>query len=281
MSVALSSMAITEFDAQVKAAYQKGSLLRATVRVKTGVVGSTERFRKYNKGVATPRIPQTDVTPMNAGYAEATATLTDWNAPEYTDVFDQQTVNFNEREVVAANIAAAIGRREDQLILDQLDTANGSPNVDTNVGGTATGFNVAKARRAMRFLNQRAVPKGDNRTLAHSSIALEQMLGTTEATSADFNSVKALVNGEMNGNRFLGFSWTEIEDRDEGGLPGTTLRTHYAFDKLSMGLAIGIDFRTEVAYINEKTSWLANGLFKAGACVVDASGVVEIQTTEP
>lgn len=279
MSQALSTMAVTEFDAQVKAAYQKAGILRRTVRVKTGVVGSTEKFRKYNKGTATPRIPQTDVVPMNAGYAEATATLTDWNAPEYTDVFDQATVNFNEREIVAANIAAAIGRREDQLILDQLDTANASADIDTNVGGSTTGLNMAKARRAMRFLNAAGVPKSDRFMLVHS-IGLEQMLGTTEATSSDYNTVKTLINGEI--SKFLSFEWIEMEDRDEGGLPlASTLRTNYAYHKMSMGLAIGIDFRTEVAYVNEKTSWLANGLFKAGAAVVDAAGVVEIQTTEP
>lgn len=279
MSVALSAMAITEFDAQVKAAYQKAGILRRTVRVKTGVVGSTEKFRKYNKGTATPRIPQTDVIPMNAGYAEATATIANWNAPEYTDVFDQQTVNFSEREIVAANIAAAIGRREDQIILDQLDTANGSPNIDTNVGGSTTGLNMAKSRRAMRVLNARGVPKSDRYFLCHS-IGLEQMLGTTEATSADYNTVKTLVNGEI--SKFLAFEWIEMEDRDEGGLPlASTLRTNYAYHKMSMGLAIGIDFRTEVGYVNEKTSWLANGLFSAGAAVVDANGVVEIQTTEP
>ncbi len=278
MSVALSAMAVTEFDAQVKAAYQKAGLLRRAVRVKTGVNAATEKFRRYNRGVATPRLPQTDVTPMNVGYAEATATLGDWNAPEYTDVFDQAAVNFSEREVVAANIAGAIGRREDQLVLDQLDTANPAPNVDTNVGGAATGLNMAKVRRALRLLNARAVPRND-RFLVHSSAGLEQILGTTEATSSDFNTVKTLAVGEM--NRFLHFEWIEMEDRDEGGLPlAGALRTNYAFHKTALGLAIGIDFRTEVNYVAEKTSWLANGLFKAGACVVDPQGVIELQTTE-
>lgn len=279
MSVALSAMAVTEFDARVKAAYQKGSMLRPTVRMKTGVVGATEKFRRYRKGMATPRIPQTDVTPMNAGYAEATATLSDWNAPEYTDVFDQATVNFSEREIVAVNISNAIGRREDQILLDQMDTANGSPNVDTNVGGSATGMNVAKARRAARILDQKGVPAEDRFMLIHA-IGKEQILGTTEATSKDYNNVAALVDGEL--KKFLGFVWMWMEDRDEGGLPlSGGLRTNYAYHKLAMGLAIGIDFRTEVNYIAEKTSWLANGLFKAGGAVVDADGVVEIQTTEP
>jgi Phage capsid protein len=278
MSVNLTSVAVTEFDAQVKAAYQKAGQLRRAVRVRTGVVGSTARFRRYAKGIATPRVPQTDVTPMNTLYAEATATLADWNAPEYTDVFDQASTNVSEREVVATNIAAAIGRREDQLILDQLDTANGAPNIDTNVGGASTGLNMAKLRRAMRLLNQRGVP-GMDRYFIHHSRGLEDLLGTTEATSSDFNTVKTLAHGEI--NKFLKFEFIEIEDRDEGGLPlAATLRTNYAFHKQAMALAIGLDFRTEVNYVAEKTSWLANGLFKAGSAVVDANGVIEVQTTE-
>lgn len=278
MSTGLSAIAQIEFDADVKAAYQTSGTLRRRCRVRTGVVGSTAKFRRYAKGMATPRVPQTDVVPMNTQYAEATATLTGWNAPEYTDVFDQQETNVEERRVVAANIAGAIGRREDQLLLDALDTANPAPNVDTNIGGAGSGLNVAKLRRAMRILNQRGVPKTD-RYFVHSAAGLEDLLGTTEVTSSDYNTVKALTAGEI--NKFLTFEYAEIEDRDEGGLPlAGNLRTNYAYHKEALGLAIGIEFRTEVNYIAEKTSWLANGLFKAGACVIDPLGVVEVQATE-
>jgi hypothetical protein len=278
MSINLSTIAQIEFDEQIKAAYQKAGLLRPHVRVKTGVVGKTCEFRRYGRGLATPRVPQTDVVPMNIGYGKATATLNDWNAAEYTDVFDQQKTNVDERPVVAANIAGAIGRREDQMILDSLDAVNPTVNVDTNVGGAGTGLNMAKLRRSKRLLDQRAVPMG-MRVYVHSAEGLEQLLGLTEVTSADYNVVKTLVDGEV--DTFLGFRFVMIEDRAEGGLPRSGgLRTNYAFDKMAVGLAIGIDYRTEVNYVPEKTSWLANGLFSAGAVGIDAEGVIEIQTTE-
>jgi hypothetical protein len=278
MSQQLGSVSIIEFDAQVKAAYQASGMLRPAVRVKTGVVGSSTRFRRYNRGIATPRAPQTDVRPMNAGYGEATATIADWNAAEYTDVFDQQRTNIEERGVVAVNIAAAIGRREDQMVLDALDAANASASIDTNLGGAASGVNLAKIRRANALLNRRAVPRTDRYFLG-SATGEEQLLGTTEATSADFNTVKALVDGEM--KKFVNFHFLWLDDRDEGGLPiAATIRTNYAFHKDGIGLAIGIDRRTEVNYIPEKTSWLANGLFSAGAVAIDPLGIVEIATTE-
>jgi Phage capsid protein len=278
MSQQLSAIAQTEFDSQVKGAYQNGRTLRGCVRVKSGIVGSSAVFYRATRGQATPRVPQTDVRPMNTGYGQSSATIGDWNAAEYTDVFDQQKTKAQERPIVAANIAGAIGRREDQMILDALDTANASANVDTNVGGSTTGANMAKLRRAKRIMDDRAVPQA-KRKFVHSTRFLEDLLGATEVTSADFNSIKALINAEL--PKFVGFEYLMIETRAEGGLPlASNLRTNYAFDSDAVGLAIGIEQKTEVNYIPEKTSWLANGLFAAGAAVIDAEGVIEVSTTE-
>lgn len=278
MSKTLDVAAIAEFDAVVKHEYQGMGKLRPTVRVKTGVVGATHRFPKMGKGIATKRVPQTDVVPMNIQHTNATATLEDWNAAEFTDIFDQAKTNVDERRELAVTIAGAITRREDQLVIDALEAAATTLTVDTNVGGAATDLNSAKARRAKRLLDAGGVPAG-NRTFVHSAVGLEAMLGQTDVTSSDFNSIKALVDGEF--DTWLGFKWMMIEDRDEGGLTlAATLRTSFAYHQQSTGLAVGIDFTTEVNYIPVKTSWLANGLFSAGAIAIDGDGIVEITSTE-
>ena len=278
MSKSLTSNEIAEFDAEVKHAYQGGALLRGKVRLRTGVVGSTHRFPKMGKGTATKRISQTDVTPMNIAHTKATATLEDWNAPEYTDIFDQQKVNYQERQELASVIANAIGRREDQLILDALDAASTTLTVSTDIGGTGSGLNTAKCRRAKRLLDQQGVPM-EGRTIVVSAIGMEQLLGDDSATTADRNVVKALYDGDI--QRWLGFDFVQMEDRDEGGLPlSGGVRTSYALHMAAAGLAVGIDFRTEVNYIPHKTSWLANGIFSAGAVAIDALGIVELSTTE-
>lgn len=278
MSKTLDVAAIAEFDAVVKHEYQGMGKLRPTVRVKTGVVGSTHRFPKMGKGLATKRVPQTDVVPMNIQHTNATATLEDWNAAEFTDIFDQAKTNVDERRELAVTIAGAITRREDQLIIDALEAAATTLTVATSVGGAGTDLNSAKARRAKRLLDAGGVPAG-NRTFVHSAVGLEAMLGQTDVTSSDFNSIKALVDGEF--DTWLGFKWMMIEDRDEGGLTlAATLRTSFAYHMQSTGLAVGIDFTTEVNYIPVKTSWLANGLFSAGAIAIDADGIVEITSTE-
>ena len=278
MSKFLSNAAIAQFDAEVKQAYQGMGKLRGTVRIRTGVVGSTHRFPKIGKGQATVRVPQTDVTPMNVSHSNATATIEDWNAAEYTDIFDQQKVNFEERQALAQVIAGAINRRMDQLIIDACEASGTSETVSTNIGGTNSGLNVAKLRRTGRLLGDNGVPEGDI-TFVGSYIGREQLLGETEATSSDFNTVRALVSGEI--NSFLGMEFCWIESRDEGGLDLTSgVRSNFAYDRQAVGLAVGMDFRTEVNYIPEKTSWLSNGMFAAGAIAIDANGIVDISTTE-
>lgn len=278
MSITLSAAAIAQFDADVKHAYQGSGLLRNSVRVRTGVVGSTHRFPKMGKGVAQPRIPQTDVVPMNVSHTNRTATLTDWAAPEYTDIFNQAKVNFDEKRELASTIAGAIGRREDQLILDALNAASSTLTVADSIGGT--GMNTSKFRRAKGLLDNQGVPKmKGERTFVLSARGLEDLLGDDDASTADKNVIRALFDGEI--MHWLGFDVIQMEERTEGGLPlsGTT-RSCYAYHRGSTGLAIGVDFRTEVNYIPEKTSWLANGLFSAGSVDIDALGIVELTVEE-
>jgi len=278
MSTSISTAFIAQFDAEVKQAYQGAAKLFGTVRTKTGVVGSTHRFPKLGKGLAQPRIPQTDVVPMNVQHSNATATLEDWSAPEYSDIYDLQKINFDERKELKMAIASAMGRRMDQLLLDAADAGASATQVSDNIGGTDSGLNTAKLRRAKRLMDAAGVPATD-RVFVHGAIGLEQLLGETNATSSDFNSIKALVNGEI--DTWLGFKFVMIEDRDEGGLDLTSnIRKNFAYHKQALGLAVGIDMRTEINYISEKTSWLVNGIFSAGSVGIDSAGIIEVLTFE-
>lgn len=268
------------FDARVKQAYQGSGLLRSTVELADNIVGATHRFHKIGRGMATKRIDQTDVIPMNIMHGNATAVLEDWNAAEYTGIFNQQKVPYKEQDKLAHIISSAIGRREDQLILDALDASATTNVVDTDVGDTGSGMNTAKLRRAAALLNAKGVPRArGERFLVLSATGMEELLGTTEVTSSDYNTVKALYDGEI--SHWLGFEIIMMEDRAEGGLPKTgNVRTNYAYHRAAVGLAVGINFRTEVNYIPHKTSYLANGIFSAGAVAIDNEGIVEIETTE-
>lgn len=279
MSITLPVAAIASFDADVKHAYQDMGKLRDTVRVKTGVVGSTHRFPKLGAGLATKRVKQTDVVPMNLQHSNATATLEDWNAAEYTDVFDDAKTNISERQELAMSIAKAISRREDQLIIDALEATATTLTVASSIGGANTNLNADKLRRASALLGDNGVGEDEEITYVGSYSGREALLGETEVTSSDYNTVKALVNGEI--NTWLGMMFKWIATRAEGGLDLTGGdRTSFAYAKSAIGHAIGMDQRMEVNYIPQKTSWLANMLFSAGSIEIDAGGVVEITTDE-
>ena len=278
MAISLSNAFVTLFDAEVKQAYQGVAQLVPAVRQRRGVEGSTVKFPKVGKGVATARVPQSDVTPMNVGFSTVTCTLSDWNAAEYSDIFSQAKVNFDERNELVKVVANAIGRRQDQLILDALAASSTSLIVTEDEGGTDTGLNVAKLRAAKKSLDKNNVPMDNRHIIIHAN-SLSSLLSETAVTSTDFNTVRALVSGEL--NTFLGFTFHTIGDRAEGGLPiASSERKLWAFHRDAIGYAEGIAPRTEINYIPEKTSWLVNAVFSAGAIAIDAEGIVEIQTTD-
>ena len=280
MSRNLTANEVNSFDSRVKKAYEMGALLRGTVELANNIVGATHRFNRMGKGMATRRIDQTDVVPMNIVHGNTTATLEDWNAAEYTGVFNQQKVNYKEQDKLAMIIANAIGRREDQLILDALDAAATNLTVGVNIGGANTGLNTAKCRATSKELNKMGVPrmKGE-RSIVISAEGLEQLLGDSDANTVDKNAVKLLYDGEI--NYWVGLSFVMMEDRDEGGLPiVANERTNFAYHRAAIGLAVGINMRTEVNYVPVKTSYLANGLFSAGSVHIDAEGIVEVTTRE-
>jgi N4-gp56 family major capsid protein len=280
MSISLSNAFVTLFDAEVKQAYQGKAMLVGAVRQRRGVEGSTVKFPKVGKGVATARISQSDVTPLNVGFSNVTCTLSDWNAAEYSDIFSQAKVNFDERQELVQVLGNAIGRRQDQLILDALTAATGvAGTVINDIGGTDTNMNVAKLREAKRLLDKNNVPPEGRHIVLHAS-GLASLLAETSVTSTDFNTVKALVSGEI--NTFLGFTFHVLGDRSEGGLAidNSLDRTSFVFHKDAIGYAEGIAPRTEINYIPEKTSFLVNSVFSAGAVAIDPEGIVKIITRE-
>lgn len=279
MSIALSNAFVTLFDAEVKQAYQGKAQLVGAVRQRRGVEGSTVKFPKVGRGVATPRIGQTDVTPLNVGFSNVTLTLEDWIAAEYSDIFSQQKVNFDERSELVQVLGNAIGRRQDQLVLAALAASGTSLAVGNDVGGSDTNMNVAKLRQAKGLMDKNNVPPMDRHIIIHSN-GLQSLLAETAVTSSDFNTVKALVNGEL--NTFLGFQFHVIGDRDEGGLAidGSLDRTCFAFHKDAIGYGEGIAPKTEINYVPEKTSFLVSSMFSAGATAIDAEGIVSIVARE-
>lgn len=278
MSKFLSSVAVTEFDTMVKQTYQGMGKLKPCVRLRTGNQG-TYNFRRIGKGLATQKASQADVVPMDVDHVLIPAVQQGWNADEYTDIFDQAVVNFDEKSELATLIAYAISRREDQIIIDAMETLNAaSGSYAGTVANGAAGLTVDKLVEASSLMNANGVPMSE-RYIATTAGGLESLLKETKATSSDFNTVKALVQGEI--NSFVGFQFKLIEDRVEGGLPGAAAdRTLFAWHKDSMGMATSMAPSTNIDWVAQKKSWLTAGQIQAGAVAVEAEGIVKIQIDE-
>ena len=270
MSKNLSAVASIEFDSMVKHAYATKGLLKPFVTVRNNVVGDTYKFRNMGKGLANQKSTSDLVTPMDVSFDFAIATLQNWNAPEYTDIFDQAEVNFDEKQELADTIAGALGRRCDQLVIDAMDAA--SP---TTIAHGSAALSMAKVVEAQVSLRAQGVPNS-NLFAAINAKGLGGLLDDSKATSSDFQTVKALVTGDI--NSLAGFTFVVLDDRSEGGLTvASNTVDSYFFHRDAVGLAIGIDMKTSVDYVPERTSFLCNGMLKAGSVVRDASGLIKVE----
>lgn len=271
MSATLSTAAKTEFDTEVKHAYQGMKTLRECVKTRLNVVGDKYDFRTMSKGAATQKVGSAaDVVPMGITHSLVVATLLDYIAPEYTDIFDAKTVNFDEVVELATTIAGAMGRRDDQSIINALATTT------TTVGAGTQKLDLATITAASKKLNSVEAPMENRYFVVHEG-GLNDILNDTTITSADYNSVRMLMSGEI--DSFMGFKWKIIgSSRTEGGLPlTTTVRSGFAFHKDSIGHAVGIDMTTKVDYVPHKTAWLSVGMWKAGSVAIDVTGIVEVK----
>ncbi len=287
MSKYLSTAASKEFDALVKQAYQgQGGKVRQSVQQRTQVIGNSYNFRIIGAGIATEKLTsQANVTTMDLQYTTVTANLRNYYAAEYTDIFDQAEVNFDEKLALAESVSMAIKRREDQLIIDSLNSSNldGANYIQNNVSGVEAGLTVDAVLKAGEILNN-ADAYGQKYLLITPAMQTS-LLKDSQVTQSLYVDSKPLITGHV--FDFAGFKVIVIESsRQEGGLPKLTGdesgrgkandQIAYAYVQNAVGIAIGIDMMTEVSYVAEKTSWLTTGIFKAGAALIDRKGLVRI-----
>lgn len=147
---------------------------------------------------------------------------------------------------------------------------------DYENSGTNTGLTVAKLRHAAKMLDAAGVPAGD-RTIVAGATEKEQLLGSTQATSADYNNVRALVSGDI--DTFLGFKFVWLPD----GIVkvSSNIASCYAFHKTGLcfgmleELFLRIDERKDKSYSKQVYYEIS-----CGAGRLEEKKVVEIKCDE-
>jgi hypothetical protein len=274
MSTSLTAVQQIEFDALVKAQYQSlGFLLRDTVRLRRDVIGNTVSFRKVNQIQAVPTGYLQAVVIQDPGYSQYSAILQKYTAPTAVDSVQELTVNFDVKMENAMIVANALGRRSDQIIIDALALNPGS-----TVANGGTNFTYTKYTQIIEFFENNAVPLPE-RFVAMSASGFRSLLAQDQFVSTFYTQNRVLDKGFV--RDYLGINLIIIPEMQEGGLPlSGTIRKCFAWHKQSTGMGVGHDFRTEINYLPRETSWLVNGIFSAGAIVIDNLGIIEVDIDE-
>jgi len=193
---------------------------------------------------------------MDTPHARRRVSLVDY---EYADLIDNQDkirTLIDPTSAYASAAAYALGRAQDDEIIAALSgtaftgetgsTATALPSSQKITEGGTNGLTIAKLRSAKEILDAASVDPSIARYIAVSPKQITDLLGTTEVTSSDFNSVKALANGEV--NSFLGFNF--IVSNRLTSAASKRLCLVWAMDGCKM--AIGQDLMTRIDERSDK-----------------------------
>lgn len=298
MSDTLTNNQIKVFTKEVKHAEQteqpvvlEGLKKAGCRKIRMNVVGKLIQFPKMGKAFLQDRgAHASDITPANVEHSNVDLVLKDKAALEYTDIFAQAEVNYDNMVEVAYVFASAIAREKNQVIIDALEagtynttrTAKQGLLIDDN--GTPDVMTVDKMKKASAYLNGIGA-NSNGRVLFLDSNSHEQLMNDPEFISNDFNNLRVLNNaGKM--DEFVGFKIVLVsDDYDENGnfkhgLPlNNNIRKCYALQVNSMGYAEGSlkEDNIKIQWHNEKSSHSILATLKLGAIIVDNEPVVEIQ----
>lgn len=276
MSLSLTNVQQTEFDELVKIEYRsRGFLLRHACRLRSDVIGATMQFRKVGQVIANPVGYQNLINIQDPNFTAANATLVKYAAGTGVDSIQDLTVNFDSKRELAMLVAMAVGRRADQIIINAL-----AANPGQTIAAGGTNFTYAKFRQIAGYFEANAVPR-EERHIALTGNNLAALLADDHFTSRWYSNNDAFVNGTLDHDKVLGMTVHIIPTMTEGGLPLVgTVRTCFAWHNMAVGMAIGQDMRVEVNYLPQSTTYFVNGLFFAGATVIDNRGVFAINCDE-
>lgn len=270
MSTSLTNVQQIEFDALVKAEYRSsGFILRDSVRMKYDVIGANVEFRKVNQVISIPTAYLAAVTVQDPGYNKVMCTLQKYTTPTAVDEVQELTVNFDAKMENAMLVSQAMGRRSDQIIIDAV-----AADVGDTIADGGTNFNYEKFTKVLEFFDNHAVPSSD-RFVAMSASNFNSLMQDDQFTSTFYTRNNPVDRAHI--REYLGFNVKIIPQMTEGGLPiSGNIQTALAWHKMSSGMGIGMNFRTEINYIPQNTSYLVNGVFSAGAVVIDSRGTLAI-----
>lgn len=249
-------------DDVIMLAQQKESRLMRTVRTDpdelNGKAGYFDRMDAIEANEVTGKFQDINLT--DVPFSRRRIILRDFDVYAALDRVDKRRISQGKalpQKYVMQGVRA-MHRKQDDLIIakatgdayaiDEDDAATAVPLPAAQkvaVGGA--GLTVAKVLAANEILLGADIDEDEPRYAIHSAKQLTNLLGTTEVTSADYNSVKALVEGKI--NSWMGFEWIRSERLLKDGNGD---RQCLFYTQTALGYARGEDIDTDISPRTDK-----------------------------
>jgi len=181
------------------------------------------------------------------------------------DEYDKLALINDPTSDIVQDALAAMGRQKDKLLVDAAFgttyggydgttsyTYSASSTVDVAVqdgaGSSAVGLNVAKLRAMREIFDAYDVPSELPLHCALTAKQVNDLLASTEVGSYDYNSVKALVQGEI--NTFMGFNFHQVNGSVGGSkiipVDGDSYRKVLCWAEDGLLLGVGNEIETDI-----------------------------------
>ena len=265
MSSQITTAFVEQYSANIQMlSQQMGSLLRDAVRNES-VVGKDAYFDQIGKVTAILKTSRHSDTPqIDTPHSRRRVSLADY---EFADLIDQQDkvrLLIDPTSSYAKAAAYAMGRAMDDVIIAAaLGTANTGVSGGTAVAlpagnivavgtGGANTMNIAKLAAAKQILDAGDVDPSIKRHIVVSPAEIADLLNNTTVTSSDFNTIKALVQGEI--DSFMGFKF-HVSNRLVDNGAANTQCIAFAEDGILLGVGkdvtARIDERSDKSYATQ------------------------------
>ena len=248
---------------------QKGSRLRSTVRNET----QKSEFDFYDRIGPVDAVEiqsrHSDTPLLETPHSRRRIGMRDFDWADMIDRPDKIRMLGDPTSSYTQNAVMSLGRKMDDIIIEAATAAASTGKTGTGTTGTLAAYNsgsqliannytesgsavvsnltIGKLRRARYIFDAaEAIEDGDSLTLVVTASQIQALLRTTEATSSDYNTVRALVNGEI--NSFMGFNFVRTERLDKT----SNTRHCLAYPSSAITLAVGTDITVDVGPRRDK-----------------------------
>ena len=215
MSTQITTAFVNQFSANVQMlSQQMGSLLRNAVDVES-VNGEKAFFDQVRSTAAVKKTSRHADTPLvETPHTRRMVTMSDYEWADLIDEQDKVRLLIDPTSTYGRAAAAAMGRAmDDEIIAAALGTAKTGKDGGTDtalpagqkIAHGSAGLTIAKLVSAKELLDAASVDPSIPRHIIVSPKQISDLLNNTTVTSSDFNTVKALAQGEI--NSFVGFNF--------------------------------------------------------------------------